>query len=462
MFLYANLQRQITLLTVPEVSAVWQEKAAQDVVTTSGINFLLPFKGSHMAAEDTQVFLQVPGESFRANCSYDVHKHSREKKFWCKEQSEKYCPVLPLSFPSEERIAPSPVLHPPAELRDSGGGWFSVIMTALRKEDSGMYQCGVWVEMKQVLLQRIQMVVSPKEPVTVFAKKGKSLFLHCSYSAPINTGELQHFIWCKMVSQITCHPIIRGNADQSIVKAERTEMMNDFSWKMIRMWLKKLQLNDSGEYRLESHLQGRNKLLRRIVLKVLASAESSKTESTEWKQSDLSDRTEKRRRGGEKWNMDGSPTDNSRKDQRTPYAVMVLISLLATAALIATVTLITSCMGKKRAGKEMDFDRHPAFRRGVLQEGREKASRISDGDHSESTIYAAIRHQPRPKPEDVMYVNIQPSPKVSFLQEPPGSSHPSGPVEYATLIFKDTTPQSEIEERRTGPLKESSTKPSAY
>lgn len=97
-----------------------------------------------------------------------------------------------------------------------------------------------------------------------------------------------------------------------------------------------------------------------------------------------------------------------------------------------------------------------------LKEGREKASRISDGDHSESTIYAAIRHQPRPKPEDVMYVNIQPSPKVSFLQEPPGSSHPSWPVEYATLIFKDTTPQSEIEERRTGPLKESSTKPSAY
>lgn len=61
-----------------------------------------------------------------------------------------------------------------------------------------------------------------------------------------------------------------------------------------------------------------------------------------------------------------------------------------------------------------------------LKEGREKASRISDGDHSESTIYAAIRHQPRPKPEDVMYVNIQPSPKVSFLQEPPGAHIPHG------------------------------------
>ncbi|XP_010722615.1 uncharacterized protein LOC100540438 isoform X2 [Meleagris gallopavo] len=395
---------------------------------------LLVLPGSHMAGEDTQVFLQVQGESFRANCSYDVHKHSHEKKFWCKEQSEKYCPDLSLSFPSEERIGPSRALYHPAELRDSGGGWFSVIMTALRKEDSGTYQCGVWVEMKQVLLQRIQMVVSPKEPVTVFAKKGKSLFLHCSYSVTINIGELQHFIWCKMVSQITCQPVIRGNADQSIVKAGRTEMMNDFSWKMIRMWLKKLELNDSGEYRLASHVQGRNKLLRRIVLKVL----------------------------GEKWNMDASPTDNSRKDQRTPYAVVVLISLLTTAALIATVTLIISYMGKKRAGKEMDFDRHPAFRKGVLQEGREKSSKMSDGDHNESTIYAAIRHQPQPKPEDVMYVNIQPSPKVFFLQEPPESSHPSGPVEYATLIFKDTTPQSEIEERITGPLKESSTKPSAY
>lgn len=46
-------------------------------------------------------------------------------------------------------------------------------------------------------------------------------------------------------------------------------MMNDFSWKMIRVWLKKLQLNDSGEYHLESRFQGRNKLLKRIMLKVL-------------------------------------------------------------------------------------------------------------------------------------------------------------------------------------------------
>lgn len=46
-------------------------------------------------------------------------------------------------------------------------------------------------------------------------------------------------------------------------------MMNDFSCKMIRVWLKKLQLNDSEEYNLESHFQGRNKLLNRIMLEIL-------------------------------------------------------------------------------------------------------------------------------------------------------------------------------------------------
>uniref|UniRef100_A0A8B9D6A3 Immunoglobulin V-set domain-containing protein n=1 Tax=Anser cygnoides TaxID=8845 RepID=A0A8B9D6A3_ANSCY len=216
---------------------------------------LLALPGSCMPGEDTHVFLHVEGDSFRANCSYDVHKHL--------------------------------------------------------------------------------------QPVTIFAKKGKSLFLHCSYSVTANVGKLQHFMWCKMVSRARCQPIIRANADQSIIKVGRTEMMNDFTRKMIRVWLKNLQLNDSGEYHLESHFQGRNKLLKRIMLKVL----------------------------GENWKLDASPTDASKKDQRTRYTVMVLSSFLATTALIATVTLlVTSYIRRKRAGgKGMDFSRHPDFRKGVLQ-----------------------------------------------------------------------------------------------
>uniref|UniRef100_A0A8B9V2E7 Immunoglobulin domain-containing protein n=1 Tax=Anas zonorhyncha TaxID=75864 RepID=A0A8B9V2E7_9AVES len=302
--------------------------------------FFIFLKGLCMPGEDTHMFLQVEGDTFRANCSYDVQKHLHKKKFWCKEQPEKYCPGLPLRFPSEEGLNPNRAQYRPVQLKDFGGGWFSVSMAALRREDSGTYQCGVWVDLKQILLQRIQMVVSPTEPVIIFAKKGKSLFLHCSYSVTINVGKLQHFLWCKMVSRATCQPIIRANTDQSIIKVGRTKMTNDFSWKMIRVWLKNLQLNDSGEYHLESHFQGRNKLLKRIMLEVL----------------------------GEKQELDASPTDASKKDKRTLYAVMVLSSILATTALIAIVTLlVTSYIRRKRAGKEMDFGRHPDFRKGVQQ-----------------------------------------------------------------------------------------------
>lgn len=45
-------------------------------------------------------------------------------------------------------------------------------------------------------------------------------------------------------------------------------MMNEFSWNMIRVQLRKLQLNDSGEDQLGSHFQGRNKLRNSIKLKV--------------------------------------------------------------------------------------------------------------------------------------------------------------------------------------------------
>lgn len=88
---------------------------------------------------------------------------------------------------------------------------------------------------------------------------------------------------------------------------------------------------------------------------------------------------------------------------------------------------------------------------------------MPDGELNYSTTYAVIRHQPQTKPEDVIYVNIQPSPEVFFhAQEPPDNSVSSGSVEYGTVIFRAATPHSGTEKRKTGPPKQSSTKPWAY
>ncbi|XP_025967507.1 uncharacterized protein LOC112990166 [Dromaius novaehollandiae] len=413
---------------------------------------LLALPGSCMSGEDLQVFLQAEGESFRANCSYDMHESLHEMKFWCKELSENSCPVLASSYPLTERMTLNHRLHRSVDLTDMGHGWISVIMRALRRNDSGTYQCGVQSDLQKILLQRIQMVVSAEEPVKLFAKTGNSLSLHCSYSVIDDIRKHQHFTWCKMVSRIRCQPIISSNSDQSIVKVGRTEMMNDFSGKMIRVWLKKLQFNDSGEYHLESHVKGRNKPLKRIVLEV-------------W---------------GENWDLDADleaipfpteregtakPRDDSNMDQRNLYALMVLSSFLATTALTVTVILLaTTYIRRKRAGKRMDFGRHSAFRQAVLQKDRRnETSRMPDGELKDNTVYTVIRHQPELKPEDVIYVNTQPSPKVFFhLQEPPRNSVSSGSVEYATIIFRPTTSHSGTEKEQTGPPKQSSMKPWAY
>ncbi|NWI08739.1 TMIG3 protein, partial [Crypturellus soui] len=392
------------------------------ILKYSSIIFLFSLEGSCMSSEDLQVFLQAEGDFFRANCSYNMHESLHKMKFWCKELSQEFCPVLAFSFPLLERMHRNPALRRSVDLTDTGQGWISVIMRALRKDDSGLYQCGMRGDLQKILLQRIKIMVSAEEPVRLFAKEGSNLSLHCSYSVIGNIRKLPHLTWCKMVSRIRCQPIIRSNTDQSIVKEGRTEMMNDFSWKMIRVWLKKLQFNDSGEYHLESHFQGRNKPLKRIMLEV-------------W---------------GENWNLEtdleassfstekqetAKLPDDSNMHQRNLYALMVLSTFLATTALIATIILLTTIyIRRKRAGKGMGFGRRAAFRPAVLQDRRNNTSRIPDGELKDNAVYAVIGHQPQLKPEDT-YVNTQPSPKVFFhLQEPGGNS-----VEYATVIFRATT-----------------------
>lgn len=85
------------------------------------------------------------------------------------------------------------------------------------------------------------------------------------FSHPVRAKrKLQPRVWCKILSQI------QGNSVQSLIKAGGTGMMNEFSWNMIRVQLRKLQLNDSGENHLGSHFQGRNKPRNSTELEVWA------------------------------------------------------------------------------------------------------------------------------------------------------------------------------------------------
>ncbi|XP_064491642.1 uncharacterized protein LOC135402425 isoform X2 [Pseudopipra pipra] len=135
-------------------------------------------------------------------------------------------------------------------------------------------------------------------------------------------------------------------------------------------------------------------------------------------------------------------TDDTNKEQSSLHALVVLSSFLPTTALVAAVLfLLTIYIRMKRAGKGIDTGKHPAFRQRALQLRGHQGSGMAEGELSRSPVYAVIRPQQQPRPEDVLYANVQPAPKVFLhLQEPPGSSGSSGPVEYATVLFRTTAP----------------------
>ncbi|XP_050182805.1 uncharacterized protein LOC126645955 [Myiozetetes cayanensis] len=206
-----------------------------------------------------------------------------------------------------------------------------------------------------------------------------------------------------------------------------TGMMNEFSWQMIRVRLRKLQLNDSREYQLQSFLQGRNKPRNSSKLEVWEEYRSLDTDSDP-----IPFPTEK----------GDIATDDTNKEQSSRYALVVLSSFLPTTALVAAVLfLLTTYLRMKRAGKGMDTGKHSAFRQRALQLRGHKGSGMAGGELGRSTVYAVLRPRPQPSPEDVLYANIQPAPKLCcHVQEPPGNSASSGLVEYATVLFRAAAP----------------------
>lgn len=77
-----------------------------------------------------------------------------------------------------------------------------------------------------------------------------------------------------------------------------------------------------------------------------------------------------------------------------------------------------------------------------------------DGELKNGIIYAMLRHQPKPNPDDVTYANVEPPPKpkgAKHSAEPPAVLFSSGTMEYATIIFGDSPPRSGTKEKQTAP-----------
>uniref|UniRef100_A0A8C8S3F8 Ig-like domain-containing protein n=1 Tax=Pelusios castaneus TaxID=367368 RepID=A0A8C8S3F8_9SAUR len=333
---------------------------------------LLALTGLCLAREELESVIRVQGSSLSTICFYNKHKYSQREKFWCKVMPNGECHSLFPNFPTSEMnylaIAPKKRIS----VIDSGNGWISLSMIELRVEDSGTYFCGVSDQPRTLPLKKIKVAVYYEAPVTSTVKEGDSILLNCSCPATENRG--RNFTWCKVVTATSCHPVVSVEFPQVINIQGRTMIQIDWRSRVVRVTLTKLQLRDSGKYHCESHLQGSTTLLKMITLNVLGELLREK--------------------------------DTVHFHCRTLCSVLAVVSLLALSALIATISLTNSLFSFLLF---VDFQKDVNNPRHAMPDGGLKNGIIDD----------MLRFQPKPKPDNVTYANVEPSPK-------PDISKPSG------------------------------------
>ncbi|CAM4696152.1 unnamed protein product [Caretta caretta] len=398
---------------------------------------LLALTGPCLAREEPELVTAVQGSSFSTRCYYK-YKYALEEKFWCKMLSDQECNrKIFLTVRAKGGKYPKRRVN----LTDLGIGWISVSMTELRIEDSGTYLCGVLNHLTIIPLKKIKVVVSYDAPMRLSAKEGGSISLNCSYFVMDDSRIPSNFTWCKMVTATRCQPVVSVEIDQIVNTQGRTRIKIDRWNREIIVTLVALQLHDSGEYRCETHLQGSTVLLKMITLNVLEKSVSHDT---------VNEATSPPTNEGE----NAHPTVASNKEQRTLYVVLALVSLLVCSALIAIMAIIFT-KGRKRVENGLNFGDHPNCRLAARQkdEGHPRDA-TPDGELKNGIIYAMLRHQPKPNPDDVTYANVEPPPKpkgAKHSAEPSAVLFSSGTMEYATIIFGDSPPRSGTKEKQTVP-----------
>ncbi|KYO44028.1 triggering receptor expressed on myeloid cells B1 isoform A [Alligator mississippiensis] len=377
--------------------------------------------------QDIEVQKKVQGDSLHTGCSYNKHKYSLEKKYLCKELSRN-CPVLASISPAGGKNDPHPATKNTISLKDTGYGWISVIMMALRVEDSGTYQCKLYDSLKSIILKRIKVLVAYEAPLRLSANEGDSISLNCSYTVMGERRSHQYFTLCKMVTTTNCQPAIRMNYYYNVHTSGKIRITNDQENYMITATLRQLRYQDSGEYRCCSHFMSQNMFLRAIHL-VVSKKPWNPSSVLEVTSSPTSSR--------------GAihPTVASNEQQRTLYIVVVLGVLLASVALITAFTLLALTFIKRREAEDgLSFGRTPGCRLAVFQKDESSGGTTSDGEMESDVTYAVLKCQTKPEPENVN-AKVKAKPKASQDPTEPGAVTSSfGLVEYATVIFGTKPP----------------------
>uniref|UniRef100_A0A672V582 Ig-like domain-containing protein n=1 Tax=Strigops habroptila TaxID=2489341 RepID=A0A672V582_STRHB len=165
---------------------------------------------------------------------------SSKKRFWCK-LGRSSCVLIADTNGYVERSYQGRIFIAPQE----SSGAFKVLINDLRKEDSGLYRCGMGSgETKQLDVHVYEETKDPQGKPTIFGVKGSSATVECHYKT-LRQSSVNY--WCKW-RQNGCYKIIDNAGYVSSLYEGRVAMYDSPDNQTITIILNQLKDTDEGYY----------------------------------------------------------------------------------------------------------------------------------------------------------------------------------------------------------------------
>ncbi|KFQ38821.1 Polymeric immunoglobulin receptor, partial [Mesitornis unicolor] len=195
--------------------------------------------------EGAELFHVELHSTLTTSCSFG-EKYVSERKFLCKMEKNGCRNIIDSYGKIDDDYTGRVLLsnkEPP--------GSFSIVITQMGWEDSGLYLCGVGVhgetgETKELDVHVYEVSSVPQGKPTIIGVKGSSVTFECRYEPQKETSEKQ---WCKWRNDGKgCTNIINTSGYVSPLYEGRVAMYDNPGNKTITVILNQLQNDDSGYY----------------------------------------------------------------------------------------------------------------------------------------------------------------------------------------------------------------------
>ncbi|KAJ1137854.1 hypothetical protein NDU88_004250 [Pleurodeles waltl] len=374
-----------------------------------------------VCGEFATVVSAVPGSWITLRCHYNPQLHSQAEKVWCLETPQAGCQRVVATS-----SAPMAVLNRARIRDDPWSGTVTIIMDALRSQDSGRYHC-LTIDPTNVYITRTIQLEVQSAPKWMLVAEGSSTSMQCHYSA--TDYHLVSRVFCRLLTGMGCQSMRGTQAFPISGATERYTIVDDPIKGIIKLSIEGLLVEDSGLYECRLQLPGTPMVMKKFQLQVRKLENSGRLHLNPSSNS-----------------IDTNlPTSGTLAEERSSGNNRHMIMIFG-CSLAAAFLLIGSVVGTlifiRRRRKTEDLHEAPGYPSSVMiptsEVSKERGKIVPNDLHDENDFikYTTLRLEPKSGSQETTYANVRCQPRGQETPISPSILAVSGTVEYATVFFR--------------------------